>query len=247
MQAQQYDFSLPASGAQQLAVVGSSIKLLSSTGPIQIQTDTGARVTIQAGQGIRNFDFNLITIVDKSGAANVGMILVADADMIDDRVTGEVSVIDGGKSRVISGGSFLGVAFAVGTAADFPKVQLLNPAGSGKRVVINQFVIQGESGAGIASIRRYDTLLTENLTATNLINKTGTAWAGSAQLRRMVDVTDVGSTWAGRFRIDVNGPAVVWKATEPFVLLPGAGCLVTVGTVGIGFTAAIEGYEESAT
>jgi hypothetical protein len=247
MQGQHYDFTIPAGGAVQLAVCGSTAKILTASGLVQIQTDTGARVLAMPGQGVRNFDFGKITLVDKSGAVNKGFIWIADADMIDDRITGEVSVIDGGKSRVISGSSFLGVGFAVGTAYDVPKVQLLNPAASGKRIVINQFVIQGESGAGMASIRRYDTPLTENLTVTNLLSKTGNAWAGSAQLRRLVDVTDVGSTWAGRFRIDANGPAVVWKATEPFVLLPGTGCIVTVGTVGIGFTAAIEGYEESAT
>ena len=44
MQAQSYDFKLTAGGSQRLAVVGTSFKLLSSAGPVQVLANTGARV-----------------------------------------------------------------------------------------------------------------------------------------------------------------------------------------------------------
>lgn len=149
MQAQAYDFVLSAGGSQQLAVVGSSLKLLSSFGKVCVKTDTGAVVTIEPGQGIRNFPFGKLTIIDKSGALNRGLILVADADMIDDRVTGEVSVIDGGRARTLAGTAFIASGFRSADSGLHPVVEIWNPS-LVKSVTIKSMMISSSVDTPVA-------------------------------------------------------------------------------------------------
>ena len=68
-----------------------------------MRPDGGSSLSpLYAGQGQRK-EFQRLTVTDKSGAANVVLIIVADDDFIDDRITGEVSVIDGSKARTKTG------------------------------------------------------------------------------------------------------------------------------------------------
>lgn len=154
MNAQPYDFTLTASGSQRLDVVGSSFKLLSSTGPIEVKSNTGARLVLQPGQGIRRFEFESLTISNKSGALNVGTILIAgsdgrDAEMIDDRITGEVSVIDGGRARTIAGAAFIASGVRGTPAGLHPVITLWNPSAT-KTVTVKSLMISSSVDASVA-------------------------------------------------------------------------------------------------
>ncbi|MCK6388595.1 MAG: hypothetical protein L6Q65_13475 [Zoogloea sp.] len=113
MQAQTYDYNLTAGGAQVLAVAGSSLKLLTATGLLEVQTDTGARMKLLPGQGLKGFKFERLTLIDRSGVSNKGTILVSDSEMIDDRVNGIVTIAD----QVQTNCSAITMAVAVNTVA----------------------------------------------------------------------------------------------------------------------------------
>ena len=151
MHAKIYDFTLTAGGVQRLPVVGDYFKLLSCTGNLEISCDTGAQLDLLAGQGLRDYGFHVLTIKDKSGSGNVGRVLVGYSSMVDDRVTGEVSVIDGGKSRTFSGAAFAWAGGNTATAGNFPVCQLQNPVGSGKNIVVKAISLN-LSGAGTAYV-----------------------------------------------------------------------------------------------
>ena len=132
-----YDFNLTAGGSQYLPVVGSYFRIISATGDVSVQQDNGATGgPFQPGRGLKNQNFQALTIFDKSGAANKGVIMVAGADFVDDRITGEVSVIDGGKSRTLSGVAYT-FGFSAGAHVGGPPFAILyNPAGSGKNLIV---------------------------------------------------------------------------------------------------------------
>lgn len=241
MNAQQYDFTLPAYGSVELAVSGSMVKLLDSNGRVKIFTDSGASVQCDPGQGIRNFAFQKLKIVDLSGSANTGFVLVAGSEMIDDRITGEVSVIDGGKGRTAANQAFIGVGAIAGAGA-YPHAQIWNPAGSGKNVFVSQIVLTLNTaaaiGCGLSNVQM----------ATQLQKVKSKRYGGAdgvAQFRTEANVAQLGGNqYAFYAYLPANQP-VVWKPAEPFMLVPGSGLIACPGTVGVTLYATFDIYEEA--
>jgi hypothetical protein len=132
-----YDFTIQPGGSFTLLVEGSFYRIQSSTGALEVRRDGGSGVgPIYAGQGEREEEFKRLTIVDKSGAINRGFICVSDGSFVDDRVTGSVEVIDGGKNRVNSGVAFVLSGAVTGAAGISPTLTLWNPAGSGENFFV---------------------------------------------------------------------------------------------------------------
>lgn len=144
MHARIYDFTLTSGGMQSLPVVGDFFKVISATGSINVIADTGASLDLMPGQGLREFSFNTLTIADKSGAANTGTILVGFSGMIDDRITGEVSIIDGGRALTLANAAFMKSSQVTGVAGNYSGAQLWNPVGSG--VEVELFIVRVSSG-----------------------------------------------------------------------------------------------------
>lgn len=136
-----YDFTLTAGGSMQLLVQGDYMRIMSSTGAVEVLTDHYRIGPIMAGQGQAKSPFTRLTIIDRSGAGNVGNVLVADSDFIDNRINGEVSVIDGGRSRTVSDNAFFGNVQVSGVSLQFAVGQIYNPTGSGKRVIIESLSV----------------------------------------------------------------------------------------------------------
>lgn len=243
MQGQPYDFTIPAGGAVQLAVCGSTAKILAASGAVQIQTDTGARILAMPGQGVRNFDFGKITLVDKSGAVNKGFIWIADADMIDDRITGEVSVIDGAKSRVLSNTAFCrSITFNPGGAA-YGTAEIWNPAGSGKNLIVEELtLLQGfAAGAyfnvGFGNTAQYAT------PATGLSKKSGGVVSLGQIARNDEAVAGTGLNGQYVFAPPVN-QTVGFGLKEPFIIQPGATLRVQASFVGSVVSVGFQWFEE---
>ncbi|MCL6484930.1 MAG: hypothetical protein I4O49_12305, partial [Janthinobacterium lividum] len=102
----QYDFNLSPGGAQNLDVKGRFFKYRSGTGAIRVRASKGGYVDLLPGQGVRGFDFESLTVADRSGANNVGVLIVGDFDFQDDRIAGTVDVVDGGRTRTLAGIAF---------------------------------------------------------------------------------------------------------------------------------------------
>lgn len=136
-----YPFSIPANGSVNFLVEGNYFKIKSSTGSITVVGDTfGALGGMLQGQGLRDTDFRRLTLQDETGAINNGYLLVSDGNFVDDRITGEVSIIDSQKSRTLSGSAFGGFGYQGAVAAQFSRVQLVN-ANTTKRIIIEQLAI----------------------------------------------------------------------------------------------------------
>ena len=103
-----YPVVIPAGQSAPLLVEGEYFKVLSSTGTLEITGDTfGQLGEILPGQGLENTRFKRLTLRDTSGGINTVQLLVAGEKFVDDRITGEVSIIDGNLARTRANQAFL--------------------------------------------------------------------------------------------------------------------------------------------
>lgn len=148
-----YPFTIGAYEALPLMVQGSYFKILSATGMVDVTGDTfGTVEALQAGQGLRGQDFRRLVVRDRSGGENMVRLLVSDDQFIDDRISGEVVVIEGNKGRSIAGKAFTATSlFGAAGAGNVNQTALYNPVGSGVRLVVNN-IVAGTSQGGQLSI-----------------------------------------------------------------------------------------------
>lgn len=74
-----------------------------------------------------------------SASAQTVRLFVGSGDAGTRRTSGDVSVIDGGKSRTLANTAFIASEGATGDATTAPAVYLMNPAGSGRNIVVKSF------------------------------------------------------------------------------------------------------------
>ncbi|MEV8140611.1 hypothetical protein [Pseudarthrobacter oxydans] len=144
-----YPFTIGAYEVLPLMVQGSYFKILSATGMVDVTGDTfGTVEALQAGQGLRGQDFGRLVVRDRSGGSNMVRLLIGDDQFIDDRISGEVVVIEGNKGRSIAGKAFTATTvFGAASAGNVNQVALYNPVGSGARLVVNN-IVAGVSQGG---------------------------------------------------------------------------------------------------
>lgn len=235
----QYDFNLSAGGGTQLAVRGKFVKYKSGTGMIRVGINSGGFVDLLPGQGIWGIEYSTLNVSDKSGVANSGIILAGEFDFHDDRITGTVDVVDGGKDRTLAGITYFGYqSCTVGTAGNHPFVQLLNPAGSGKNVYVKSLVLSSTSVSFVG-------VSPANVALTNLARqvkpKRQSMPDGVTQVR-YVDQAGYLSTYNFTGAYLAANSSIVIPLQEPLLLEPGYG--IGAGgsdtTVGASITLAAE-------
>lgn len=147
-----YTFDLAANGPYRLLVAGEYFKILSATGPVDVQSDFGRLNSLVTGQGLAKNPFSSLYFTDVSGAPNTLRVLVGDSDFIDG-VTGDVNV------------------------QNFPAVQSVNVLNNQGAFTQAQKTVTNASTQMLAAnaARRY--LLIQNNDATGIIyvNLTGAA------------------------------------------------------------------------
>ena len=89
-----YDFTLPANGSREFIVPGASYyRIQSCLGNLAVRRDGGSILNpLQVGQGEQGTPFQRITLVDVSGAANVGTIIISDGTFVDVRSIGATQI-----------------------------------------------------------------------------------------------------------------------------------------------------------
>lgn len=245
-----YPITIPASGSFRLPVTGTMFKVLSSTNTFRVICNTvGAIGAIQPGQGIRQDSkeppFTDLVFEDTSGAANNLQVLVADDSFIDDRISGEVSVVDGGKARSLAGQAFQMPLTGAALAANYTAVAIDNSAGT-KNVIIKAYRC-ALTVAGFMNVNMGGTKPATLGGALPLKVWDGGAFGGGVAVGRTgqnaADFTATGS------RLDVlNLPAsqtVPIILQEPIVLRPGAYMIFQPASQNVGISVTIEGYEEA--
>jgi hypothetical protein len=240
MHARIYDLSLSAGETEVLPVVGRFFQVLSATGRVRVRTNTNLEVDLLAGQGVRDFHFQELQVRDLSGGANLVYILAGDAPLDDRRVTGEVSIIDGGRARTLANLAFMRNVYVPAAAAQTSYAQLWNPVGSGRRVNVTQ-VWGASAGAGglVLSIGSAQ----GGGGATTGTSKLGGGATGSGVLYGTQGALPA-STPMFSTNIVANGSINV-RVAEPIMLPPGYGLTLNHGTVNSELAASFEWFEEA--
>lgn len=230
----QYDFNLSPNGGQRVEVVGRFFKYARGQGAIRVTTSKGGYVDLLPGQGVWGTEFSSLTVNDRSGLANAGVLLAGEFDFRDQSIPGVVSVADGSAAKTLLLNCFMGGAMTSG-AVTYNSVSLLNPAGSGKLTIIKKVMWQG---AGLGSLVRLFIVNAgyvqggQSTAAKNARNKLSGAAnsvstiAGdqSASLppggwgEALIDMTDA----------DGNAPRI-YKFDDPVILKPGAAAVFSIG------------------
>lgn len=139
-------------------------------------------------------------------------------------VAGSVSIIDGGKARTLNNLSFLGQNSVAPVAAQFPQLQIWNPAGSGKNVILESMMFSSGSAQ----------TLTAGSNTANLATGPGPCYSKKAGGANSSAVT-YNQTSAGNPAGYLAAMAMYLSANinqiinfkEPIVLPPGTGyCIV---------------------
>lgn len=228
--AQIYKFTCTANGSDILLVSGGFYKVLSATGTIKISREGGSAIgPILPGQGERE-NFNRLTILDTTGAANTGYILIADASFEDTRVYGEVGVVDGGLARTMANAGFGGMVELAGSVGNYSHLQLFNPVANPRNLVVSRLLISSGSVDPVVLIRAYNGALTTLSGNPNPNSKKIIVGANStAELRTQVNATLLGTGVNNAF-YGLSKTPISIDFKEPMVLTPNTGLLV-VNTV----------------
>ncbi len=236
-----YTFTIPAGGMYPLLTVGRMFKIISATGAVNVTGDRfGTFGPILAGQGLRDVDFSQLQFVDVSGAANRVTVIVGDSVFIDDRITGEVSVVDGGKARTLAGGIGLVSGQLPAVAGQVCKSGIWNPAGSGRRAVMRS-MRAALSLAGDIYIARINAAL-PSLTVPFSLLADGSAFGGSCRA-----AGDTSAGYAGTIVGTLSVPAsqtVEFRLDEPIVIRPGYGIVFQSAAVNVQLTTFLTFFEE---
>ena len=143
--------------------------------------------------------------------------------------------------RSLRGGAFFGANVLGPVASNFSHVQLLNPAGSGKNVIVTTLSVRPTS-ADFIELRSYGTALTTN---ENTTNKLIGGSAASGQLRTEAHTARYG-TLLSETRSENSTLYRLILSEEPIVLTPGVGILVVPAVVNVGIEATYEWVEVDA-
>lgn len=248
-----YPLTIPAGGQFNLLAVGSYFKVLSASGTFEVTGDAfGQLGALLPGQGLRlqNPDgsaafFGRLTFRDTSGNANNLTVLVAGDGFVDDRITGEVSVIDGGKSRSLALSCFSGGKYTGASPGNYSVVQLRNVSAT-MRLVVSQITVQAGTTADNLSIY-YGANALATLVGAAPNKRLGSAASINGQLRAdtIAAVPPAGAAAIPLFQISLQAQGgFTYRLTEPLIVPPTQTITVVGAVVNNGVGASFEFYEE---
>ncbi|NIA56180.1 hypothetical protein HAV22_21335 [Massilia sp. TW-1] len=236
----QFDFTLDANQSQQLDVRGRFFKCTKATGTIRVRTNTGDSIDLLQGQGVWNVDYQWLSVQDRTGANNSGTILAGDFDFHDDRISGTVDVVDGGKARTLQGIAFYAYVNAAKSAGNFAHSQLWNPVGSGKNLIVEKVMLTNGTVATLQSLR-YGGVALPTL-GTPPVNKKLNGPASVAQCRSDLNAAQSGAIMFNSYvSANLLLPLV---PNEPIIVPPGNGIMAVGGEVGNDAPVTFEFYED---
>jgi len=236
----QYDFNLLAGQSQNIDVKGRFFKYKSGTGMIRVRTSLGGAVDLLPGQGVEDVEFTGLTVSDRSGANNVGSILAGAFKYTDDRISGSVEVIDGGRNRTIANQAFMTNTYCGPTAGNTPMVQLWNPVGSGKRVVVERVTrSSGSAGNIVVALVNYALATFDKYARSKLSGGS----VSTSEVRYFSKVGAQNDPALTSDPVQANVP-LLFQFIEPVVLLPGFGLVIAASSIGTDVVGAFEYFEE---
>lgn len=248
---QQYDFTVAANQTIRKPAPGTYLRYYKGWAggadpSILVKNDTsGVQAILKPGQAIRLADGEKPAvewmISNFANAATItGYLAIGDGQLDDSTVTGEVSIVDGGKSRTLAGTAYSGYLGCAAVAAQYPHVQLRNPAGSGKNVFVESFLVS-TSVAALITAGTYATQLANAITAATA-KKYGGPAAAALSFYENNAVYIPGSILLGQQLGATQSLTINFR--EPVQLPPGSGFVIGAQTQNSALTASVEFFEE---
>jgi hypothetical protein len=181
------------------------------------------------------------SIKNRKGEAQItGLIIMGEGEFQDNRISGSVEVIDGGKNRTRAGLAFWSAAYISTAAGQYPTVQLWNPLGSGRVLVIEQIIVSAAVSGSIRAGLLNAAIGASALQATNKL----TGGPASYSDVRTADLPNKPYQTMFDFFIQAGVPQVI-RLSEPLILTPGNGfCIHAGAAAGQAINNNIEFYEE---
>lgn len=180
------------------------------------------------------------TVQITSAQAQFLRFFVGSGDAGTRRISSTVQVVDGGRARTLANSAFMGAVGKTLLAANNTHVQLWNPVGSGKNVIVKAYSVGATSPGGINL--GFNTAALATLQNQG-VSKMGGGAAAAAQLRAENSTTNyfVGST-SDSFYVQAV-VSIQRVLQEPLVIAPGRGFVASVGAVDL--TCVFEWVEEA--
>lgn len=244
----QFDFTMAGYGSQNIETAGRFVKYVNGTGKIRVRFDKGGYIDLLPGQGCTGLDFSRLTIEDRSGAGNVGVLLAGAFMFQDDRISGTVDVVDGGRLRTLSGQSFLVAGGCLAYAGTYSCWQIWNPPGSGKRVAVGGYSMTGATAGAVSILSASGAAANAgNQSASKLIKDTGAPGSGAALMRyeNRANLANVGAEMALDFVNIQASSSYTRTLKEPILLMPGSGLLMRYEVVNATINGTWEWTEEA--
>lgn len=234
--------ALSANQSWPVGIAGDFVRVEACEWPITLalyrdNREIGRMSNVRAGDFVRDVAFDRVTVINGATAQSV-TVQIAGGGVGSDRVVGEVSVIEGGVNRTKSGIAMWGSAQSQPVAGNYSHVQLWNPVGSGRRVVVTELAY--DIGAqGVVSFRAHNAALT------NLGNPVGAKLlgvaAGVAQVRTVEAAVQLGTQISGLVGDQITR---IQKFSEPLVLPEGWGVMAVAGVVNTACRGNFQFFEE---
>lgn len=250
---QLYDITIAANTTRQLDAPGSYFYFYTGSAGGADSTITlrglssGLRIVLKPGQAFRlpvgQNETSWVITNYANAATIVGTVVVGDGDITDNRVTGSVEVIDGGKNRTMASMSFSGYCGSGASAGNFSHAQLWNPVGSGKNAVVEQIVATLNVTAGLF-VKFYNTALTTQTQDPSSKKSGGSATSMQQRAQQNATILAGGFLNLAAFTLAGSTP-ITYKLAEPIVITPGYGLILVPSTQNVGVDANFEYFEES--
>lgn len=255
-----YDFTAAISGAEfRISAAGTYLRYYSGAAAgldsrIIVKCDSRSlAVVLKPGQAVRldaadgkAVDWRLSNYAKQ--AAISGFVVIGDGQLDDSTITGDVNVIDNAFSRTIGNGAFVGAANNnAPVAAQNPNVELWNPAGSGKLVVVESLCFSSSTAQTIV-VGDSSTALASAMAAGSVMSKYSAGVVGaSVGVGEMRYTNQAGAPIVNspmQFQVLANIPQVI-NFREPFVLPEGRGLLLYGVTVNSYLICNFEWFEQA--
>lgn len=250
---QLYDITLTASQTRQLDAPGNYFYYYAGSAGGGDSTITlrglssGLRIILKPGQAFRlpnGAKENAWVMTNYAGTATiVGSVIVGDGDITDNRVTGSVEVIDGAKTRTLTGSAgLMSAATATPGAGNYLQQGVWNPAASGKRIIVNKLTFSSATQQTIF-LARISAAGSLSGVATLLFD--GLAFGGVAKVTAYSGTTPTGQVIAG-YGVQAQ-QALTLELNEPIIIKPGYGLTCQTGSANTDLVTTIPFFEESDT
>ena len=254
MTIQNYDIQIPAGGTQLLEVSAQIFDFVSSGSAfdvIQVLPEfQQGNVSLKLGQG---FDAGKVVnrwFVKNPGTTAInGTVVLSTAGFRNFRISGDVNVLDGGKSRTLAGSAFtcLTNLAAAAPAGNYPRLQLWNPAGSGKRLVVESLSLVVPTGGGYSTSTNVVWMNTMALTSAPTQPQSKNPAVGVAVAQIQSDTPNTIASFASDvlYQLDANSSSVFpFVPKEPLIVPPGWGLTCGGPTAATNLAIGFEWYEE---